>query len=261
MTGLVRRWFSRLFSRPRATSARGGRRPRLELLEVRRALATRIWDGDAVTNDLWTNRFNWKDNIAPVAGDELVFPVVGLLDRSTFNDFSTGTFFRSITFTDDGYTVRGRSILLGQGGIHVTEDSGSADPTVFHINIALTAGSTPINVEAGEIVELKGVISGNSGGLNKVGAGILTLSGSSANTNNGTTQVSAGRMNLVKSAGLNAFNGPLIVGDGGLARDATLLVGQANQIPNSRTVTVNSDGLLDLRAAETIGPHSLARPA
>ena len=41
--------------------------------------ATRNWTGASVTmngvpqNNLWTNPFNWMDNVAPVPGDDLVF--------------------------------------------------------------------------------------------------------------------------------------------------------------------------------------------
>ena len=49
-------------------------RPFCELLEDRRMLAVAVWDGEGA-NNLWTTPANWSDDIAPIAGDELVFPV------------------------------------------------------------------------------------------------------------------------------------------------------------------------------------------
>src|SRR4051812_38368051 len=112
------RWFG-LAKRPAQRTAKaGGRCVRLqvETLEDRRVPATRIWDGGAVFGDNWSNANNWVDDIAPVAGDNLVFPGgIGALDRTTNNDFSQGTTFGSITFTGTDYTLSGNRIRLVPG--------------------------------------------------------------------------------------------------------------------------------------------------
>src|SRR5262245_54202435 len=83
----------------KGTAGQRGRRfqPGLEILEDRCLMATRVWDGGAVSNN-WTNATNWQGNIAPVAGDDLVFPA-GVADKTADNNFDNGTPFNSITVT------------------------------------------------------------------------------------------------------------------------------------------------------------------
>src|SRR5262245_25860636 len=69
-------------------------RLRMECLEDRLVMATRIWDGGGLNNN-WTNEKNWAGNIAPVAGDDLVFPS-NVEDKTTDNNFSADTLFNSI---------------------------------------------------------------------------------------------------------------------------------------------------------------------
>src|SRR5262245_339221 len=71
--------------KPAKTRRSGLFRPCLEVLEDRLAPVTRIWDGDAVSNN-WTNPNNWQGNVAPVAGDDLIFPA-GNFDKTTDNNF------------------------------------------------------------------------------------------------------------------------------------------------------------------------------
>ena len=75
----------------------------------------------------------------------------------------------------------------------------------------------------------------------------LTFSGANSNTFNGLT-VNDGTVVLAKTAGVNAFAGALIVGDGaGAAGSATVRHTAANQIPNASAVTLGADGVLDLQ--------------
>src|SRR5262249_24093968 len=117
-----RRWAQRAFTAHFGSPRRHPRssfRPRLEALEDRVVPATtRVWDGGSVVNHKWTTAKNWEGNVAPVPGDELVFPTgVGLGNRNSTNDFPAGTTFHSISFTGGAYQIDGNAITLGAGGI------------------------------------------------------------------------------------------------------------------------------------------------
>ena len=93
-----------------ATKARQSRRfrPRVEDLEHRVAPAVRIWDGvqdlgGATANANWTTASNWVGDIAPQAGDDLVF-AAGAAQLTNVNDFAAGTRFNTITISGSGYS-------------------------------------------------------------------------------------------------------------------------------------------------------------
>jgi hypothetical protein len=106
--------------------------------------ATRTWTGASSPN--WTDPGNWG-GVAPVPGDDLVFPAGGLvLNSANTNDFAGGTNFRSITFGGGNYAVAGNRILLDIG---IDFQAGSAvslstpitlngDHTWITISISLT---------------------------------------------------------------------------------------------------------------------------
>src|SRR5262245_51927930 len=109
----------RLYSSPRRVPAarkplgRSLLRPDLESLEDRTAPALATWTGGGATT-AWTNPANWAANIAPSAGDDLLFPA-GAAKASAVNDFAPGTGFRSLTFSGPGYTVSGNALSLQAG--------------------------------------------------------------------------------------------------------------------------------------------------
>ena len=59
--------------------------------------ATRTWSGGAPLLNAWSIAANWSGGVAPVAGDNLVFPL-GAARMTNRNDFPAGTAFGSITF-------------------------------------------------------------------------------------------------------------------------------------------------------------------
>ena len=98
---------------------------------------TRIWDGgNGVAGNNWTTAANWVDDVAPIAGDRLVFS--GATQRSTNNDFGPGTMFDSIVFVNGGFTLSGSSVKLNPV-------SGGAVDNVLgqnRINLPITSDST-----------------------------------------------------------------------------------------------------------------------
>src|SRR5262245_4120933 len=94
-------------------------RPRLEAFEDRVLLSTLTWDGGSANSSNWSDRFNWQGDVAPVGGEDLVFPS-GAARQTNSNNFPSGTPFHSITFSGFGYTISGGSfnvLNLGPGGI------------------------------------------------------------------------------------------------------------------------------------------------
>ncbi len=106
---------------------------------------TRTWDGGGTDNN-WSSPANWTDDIAPVAGDLLVF--AGDLRTSSNNDFPAGTMFDSITFAGDGLTLSGNSVTLSPtGGVAIDNVLGQN-----RIDLAIAPESTgAVVVEAGTL--------------------------------------------------------------------------------------------------------------
>ena len=101
-------------------------------------------NGTGGSND-WSDPLNWLGNVAPSAGDNLIFPA-GALQTANVNDFANGTAFGTIQISGDSYSLTGNQVLLG--GPVVSEGTGnslaldlqlSADEGIVNAN---TAGAT-----------------------------------------------------------------------------------------------------------------------
>lgn len=130
--------------------------------------------------------------------------------------------------------------------------SGANDLTLSGA-MNLNGGTRTVTVGNSAGTFFSGVIS--NGGLTKDGSGSLRLSGGSANTYTGTTTVLDGLLELGKSGGVNAFGGGLVIGDGaGSANSAEARLQNNGQIPDSSSVSINTDGLLALNGkTDTVG--------
>ena len=233
--------------------------------------ATRTWTG--ATDQKWTTPGNWDGGVAPVPGDDLVFPAGGLvLNTANTNDFAGGTNFRSITFGGGNYAVSGNRILLDIG---IDFQVGSAvslsipitlngDHTWITNSISLTvAGGIDLNghtltINAGSISTIAAIISG-TGAIIKNGAGQITLSG--ANTYSGPTTITAGKLTVSTVTGLGVAdgtlaNGTILTPSGNLQFPTTLIV-QGVAIGNE--AISNSGGLVTATsaAASIAGPITI----
>src|SRR5213593_207013 len=112
---------------------------RLDRLESRLAPAVATWDGGGADNK-WTTAANWVGDVAPHAGDDLVFPA-GAARLANVNDFPAGTAIRSIAVRAAGYQLTGNAIGLA-AGLSVDVASGVASATVIGLPITLTADQT-----------------------------------------------------------------------------------------------------------------------
>src|SRR5262249_34334847 len=110
-------------------------RPRLECFESRIVPAVRTWDSLTCfsLDAKWSNKDNWSGNVAPVNGDDVIFPNADGVRRSTHNDIPN-LVLNSITFAggpdtsfcgeNQEYSISGdlpnSTLGIGAGGIQVT---------------------------------------------------------------------------------------------------------------------------------------------
>ncbi len=131
--------------------------------------------------------------------------------------------------------------------------------------ISLSGGintGVAINSDLGNLT-LTGAITqaSNPNFVIKTGSGDLTLSGAASNTFTGGLTINDGKVIAAKTAGLNATGSGLVnIGDGiGAAASATVQLNASNQIANTSTVSINTDGKLDLQAnSDTIGALTMS---
>ena len=175
----------------------------------------RTWSG-AGTNGLWQNASNWVGNVAPVPGDNLIFPG-GTARLTSTNDFPAASVFNSITVSNDFYILHGNEVRINNG-VH----GYAVGPADIHLPLTLTQQQTfsntlcdvrffgPINNAGHTLVfqvddilatslESTAILSG-SGQLHKNGTGNLVLSCSNAFT--GFVIVNQGVLSVRHSNGL-----------------------------------------------------------
>jgi autotransporter-associated beta strand protein len=236
--------------------------------EVRAAV--KFWDGSSSGN--WNLGANWTDGVAPVAGDDLVFPP-GAVRLVVTNNFSPNRAFRSVTFQGSNYFVR----AIAGNTLTVTNGISAQNPFAFNtidadivlgaiqtfdclnslatldINGGVSLGAHGLTINGPGDVFIAGAITG-TGGVTKFGLGTLLYNGPAPNTYSGLTRINAGTLELSKSG--IAIAGDLVIGDGlgGVNSDVVRLL-LSNQIANLSEVTIDESGRLDLNnQSETIGP-------
>jgi fibronectin-binding autotransporter adhesin len=148
----------------------------------------------------------------------------------------TGNFGATSTVAlNNSVTLAGNTTFVGNSAITFNGATSLSATRSLTFN-----GSSPVN--------FNGVISG-AGGFTKFGSGTLTFGGTSANTYSGLTKINDGQLTLAKAAGLNAFAGNLEIGDGtGAVASALVQLNAINQIRDASTVTIFSDGQLQLQS-------------
>lgn len=131
-------------------------------------------------------------------------------------------------------TISGPITISGAtGGIILFDTTNGGTATISSV-LNLGAQSRKFNIPLGGAatdMNISGTIS--NGSVEKDNTGILEFSGALANTFSDVT-VNAGTLKFNKSAGVNALSGNINISGG------TLLLGAANQIPNTSSLTINS---------------------
>ncbi|CAN5150709.1 hypothetical protein BH09PAT3_BH09PAT3_2120 [soil metagenome] len=174
------------------------------------AVNTCTWLG--ATNSNFSTTTNWSGcgSVAPVAGDNLVFPYgTGVTNKAPNNDLTAGRVFGSITFSgtlatnEMGYSIKGNALGVSGGITANTTDESIDAPVEF------TADQTVAVYGYG--LSLNGLVSG-SGNITKTGPGYLSFE--SGNTFTGNLIVNAGD---IYANGVNALGtaaGSTSVNDG-----------------------------------------------
>lgn len=178
--------------------------------------ATKTWDGGG-TDANWQTAANWSTDVAPVAGDDLVFPTVSA-QQTTNNNFFILTSFRSITVEGGTYVFGGNPIRLTNG---LTASGGVQ---TFNLAITLSGAQTFLANSGGTATVLilsVGTSPLTIDGLGIVGIGLISGSGSITKNGPGVAAIFAA----------SGFNGGITQNDGIFVVDAN--------IPNS-PITVQS---------------------
>jgi autotransporter-associated beta strand protein len=153
--------------------------------------ATRTWDGGGGDSN-FTTAANWSGDVAPSAGDALVFDgSANGGDHTPHNDMTAGTSFASITFQGigaDDFTLDGNDLTL-TGGITVS----SASTPIVGVNITLSGSQSFATSDAGASLYISGNLAG-SGDLTKTGPGSLILDGTDNSSYTGVITASAGSL-------------------------------------------------------------------
>ncbi len=175
------------------------------LLCVSASAAVKTWDGGGADGN-WGTAANWSTDVAPVAGDDLVFPASAAQFATNCN-IGFLTTFNSITVEGGTYTFGGNPIRLANG-INAT----GGTPT---FNLAITLSGPQTFASGTGVTTTLLILSIGNFPLTIDGTGITgigLLSGSGVITKNG---VGAGA--IVAAAG---YSGGLILNNGIFVVDA-----------------------------------------
>ena len=202
----------------KGSAARKPRGLHLEPLEDRQLLSVCTWDGQGSDNK-WQTAANWVGNVAPVAGDQLVF--AGTTQTATQDDYTAGTTFQSIEFQNSGFTLSGNSLVLTG---NITVDTGATNSTIA-LGVGLS-GPVNMNVADSTSLTLSGVLSdGSSSGSLAVndtgtgGTGTVSLTGT--NTYTGGTMVNGGTLTFGAGGSAGVIQGNLTINSGATVEAST----------------------------------------
>jgi autotransporter-associated beta strand protein len=155
--------------------------------------STRRWDGGSVVNGNWQTKENWEGDVAPLPGDDLVFPS-GAPRLTNSNDFPAGTTFNSITISAPGYLISGNSIALNAG---VTSSALGTVPSIC-VPIKLNSDQTfnaSIN-GAGLAFDNPARIDNNGHQLTLTGPGTITINATDITGSRGLTKSGSGSASI-----------------------------------------------------------------
>lgn len=238
-----------------------------ELLEARIAPATFRWDISG--SGLWNDQNNWfnettgnADNGFPNAANDVAKFNGANAANAVVTINGVNVTVGSILFDDDNIyqiaSAGGGTLTLSatvEASIIVKQDIGDAPHTIAAP--VILASPLRITQEAASAFTISATISENSLGrtISKTGPGPLSFSNPVGvplpNTYTGTTTVEEGLLTFLKSPGVPAVTGPLVVGGSGRVAEAYVL--GTSQIPDTLAVTVNAQGTLSLNISESVG--------
>lgn len=217
-----------------------------EPLEERLAPALSVWDGGGA-DALWTNRFNWVNDVAPQQDDDLTFPV-GAAQLTNTNDFAAGTRFGTIRFDGTGYDLTGNSIALTQLQSGSTGLSNRVD---LPLQVAFPGGPLFFDNAAGTSVTMAGTITNDAAAaILKFGAGTIVLAQNNPNLL-GTITISQGILEVQNAGALGSGVQATTIANG-----ATLQVNNVVGGAIPETIILNGSGVGGLGALRNLGGNN-----
>jgi len=181
--------------------------------------AVRTWDGGGADTNFSTAA-NWVGDVAPVVGDDLVFPA-NAAQFSATNNIGLLTTFRSITIEGGSYTIGGNAVRLTNGltvsggtqFINVLVNLGAAQTFTASQNSTVTipilsVAAFPLILDGDGIFGI-GLITG-SGAVTKNGLGATLLASASSFTGAVTLN------NGIFVADANIPNSPISINGGAI---------------------------------------------
>lgn len=216
------------------------------------AAATATWDGGGSDSNMNTAQ-NWAGDVAPSAGDDLVFPA-GAARKTITNNYTAGTSFNSMTFSgsttagETNYTLSGNSIVLVDG---VTADftGNGGSPT---ISLAMQLGAQAFITSENNNLILAGALNIGSSTVIFDGAGSNSIDG--AITGSGTVTKDGGGI-LSLNAANTSFTGNVVVGTG------VVYVGDKDALGTSGgSATVHNGGQLSIALPQSQRTATVLKP-
>lgn len=215
------------------------------LFSVSAFSATKTWNGNGANNN-WQTAANWVGGVAPVANDDLIFPVTAA-QFSTNNNFFNGIItYNSITF-DGNYTINGNPLRIGN---NLTVNSGTQ---TINIPIEINGGQT-LNGALGTVTTIAALsISGSDthiiDGAGSFGIGVLFGSGPIFKRGVGSTLIVAS----------SNYIGGITIAEGIFIVDANMP--NATISISSPTTTGGTFGFSGLGGTGTVGRVIIAQGA
>jgi autotransporter-associated beta strand protein len=190
----------------------------LFLIVVSSNAATRTWDGGG-TDGNWNTAANWVGDVAPVDGDDLVFPA-NAAQFTTANNVGFLLTFNSLKIEGGNYTISGNPFSLNTG---LTVNGGTQ---TFNTILRLSAAQTYL-VEQGATVTLTFGVQNNGNTLTVDGSGITIIVGPLSGAG-GLTKKGTGVVGLVFNntyTGATVIEGGILVVDGSMPNNPITLAG------------------------------------
>ncbi len=204
--------------------------------------STKFWVGNSLTTANWNDPANWTPAGAPTHGDTLFFPANVARPVNTNNLISIT--FNTIHFAGSNYIVWGN-------GLNVTNTIRSlpaGGTNKIYADVFLGTADVSIDVTNNSRLHLHGGVTG-SVGVNKLGAGVLGYYSAGLNGYSGATVVRDGELRLGCTGGVG-FSGTVLT----ITNSGTVVLEHANEMPDTTTVKVSGDCVLDLNGySDVIG--------
>lgn len=228
---------------------------------------THTWHGTGFFGNItrtWSDPFNWNGGV-PTTNEAspviLVFPE-SASEKLTTNDLA-GLVVDEIRITGNNYTLFGKGsgniVTLRNGGLVSSTGSGNKIASSLSLQLSNGRNFNEFSVATNQTLRIESVLRG-TGGLSKIGGGILLLDSIVTSIYSGTTRVAAGRLDLSVGllGGAPAIPDDLIIGTPGSSVPAEVRYLAADQIVDSANITINGSGMLQTAGfTDTIGPLTL----